>query len=90
MDLTLSSWGLFFGEKTLKLSLGRLGRVEGRFVAPKSSPRALWRAFGAEVARRRRPGRFRRVPGSISGGLPKRHILDFFSRLRGLLFFACF
>ena len=71
------------------MSLGRLGRVEGRFVAPKSSPRALWRAFGAEVARRRRPGRSRKAPGSILGGIlvsKTAHVGRFFEPPRPTVF----
>ena len=45
----------------------------------------FWRALGAEVARRRRPRRSRRPPGSI----PKRCFFGICSSFRGMVFFAC-
>ena len=48
---------------------GALGSSQVSFSAPGGLQERFWRALGAEVARRRRPRRSRRPPGSIFGDI---------------------
>ena len=52
------------------------------FSAPGGLQERFWRALGAEVARRRRPRRSRKPPGSIFGAIlaPKTVLLEAFFR----------
>ena len=61
---------------------GALGSSQVSFSAPGVLQERFWRALGAEVARRRRPRRSRRPPGSIFGDMlaPKTVLFGAFFR----------
>ena len=83
----------FFCQSRWKILSGAAVEVpKFLFSAPGGLQERFWRALGAEVARRRRPRRSRRPPGSIFGdSLAPKAVLFFvfFSSFRGMVFFAC-